>query len=76
MNHNVTDVPKALAASTPQGLRRLMLLENARTGIRHDYRDFYFDPVRKLHTCWYIPFNGNSLEEKLEVSEEVLNGTE
>lgn len=75
-NQAITSVPKHLAASTPQGLRRLMLLENAKYGVAHQFKDFYYDPKTKKHMCWFYPLDGSTIQEQIEVSKEILNGSD
>lgn len=47
-------VPQYLSASTPQGLRRSMTLNNIRMkGFVH-YFSIYYDPTAKKHIAWFL----------------------
>lgn len=75
MAHSLAIVPKSLGASTRKGLERLMLLNNAKVGAFHRYYDFYYDPNKKEHVCWYIPLNVETHQEQEQMARETLNGT-
>lgn len=70
---SISDVPKSLAAKTRQGLRRLMLLENARYQVGHKFFDFYYDPKEKMHVCWFHPLVGATIQEQQKAAEEIIN---
>lgn len=53
-----------------------MLLENAKHGVAHQFGNFYFDPVNKVHVVWFYPMNSGTLQQQLANAEEVLNDAE
>lgn len=50
---SLLDTPNALTASSVNGLRRLMLLNNKRTGNFHNYNIIWNDTEGKWY-AWYI----------------------
>lgn len=47
-------VPQYISASSPQGLRRLMSLNNIRMKGFVNYFSIYFDPISKRHIAWFL----------------------
>lgn len=50
---SLLDIPNALASSSVNGLRRLMFLNNKKTGNFHNYQIVWNDTDRKWY-AWYI----------------------
>ena len=64
-------IPNYVSARSPQGLRRVMLMNNARTGYFHHYFDIQF--VAGKWYAWYFKTVGSddvqTLEEDAEAAE-------
>lgn len=61
MSTRLKTVPNFLRAASPQGLRRLMLLNNIRKGKKHYYFDFT-ETTKGEWLCWF--------EEEVKVKED------
>ena len=62
-------IPNFISASSPRGLRRLMLRTNAKARTQFSYFDISYNPTTKKWVAWYL--------ELLETNEQVeeLNGS-
>jgi hypothetical protein len=65
---NVAHIPNFLAARSPQGLRRLMLLNNTKKGHVFVYQILYVADQKKW-VAWYNDTNQGLLDELKEASD-------
>ena len=70
-----TNIPNYLVASSPQGLRRLMLLNNNKRGAWHKYEIQYIQKENRWYAWFYSDPTKDFNDELLkEAASEIVRG--